>query len=131
MNYIRLVHGVLSKSYRRPEDEKRDEVLFNLKTLFFYNSISLHHYLAYISRLFNYDKNVTYEYPEFEFQDIDSYLDIETPIDLNLIQNKSFEYIKNYVNLNKDQFISIFIIINRLIVIIVRFARSTGTIMFH
>ena len=94
MNYIRLVHGVLSKSYRRPEDEKRDEVLFNLKTLFFYNSISLHHYLAYISRLFNYDKNVTYEYPEFEFQDIDSYLDIETPIDFNLIQNKSFEYIK-------------------------------------
>jgi hypothetical protein len=63
MNYIRLDHGVLNKAYRRPEDVKRDEVLFNLKTLFFYNSISLDHYLSYTGRLFSYDKNVTYQYP--------------------------------------------------------------------
>ena len=101
MNYIRLIHGVLSKGYRRPKDVKRDEVLFNLKTLYFYNSLILHHYLSYTSRLFNYDKNVNYEYPQYEFQDIDSYLDIETQIDLNLIQNKSFEYIKKLCSLKR------------------------------
>ena len=107
MNYIRLDHGVLNKAYRRPEDVKRDEVLFNLKTLFFYNSISLDHYLSYTGRLFSYDKNVTYQYPEYEFPDIDSYLDHEHPIDLICMQDKSFEYIKNYVNLNKNQFIDL------------------------
>ena len=34
MNYIRLSHGLLKKAYRRPEDVKRDEVFFNLKTLY-------------------------------------------------------------------------------------------------
>ena len=107
MNYIRLIHGVLNKAYRRPEDVKRDEVLFNLKTLFFYQSISLGNYLSYTGRLFGYDKNVTYQYPEYEFPDIDSYLDLEHPIDLIFIQDKSFEYIKNYVHLNKNQFIDL------------------------
>ena len=59
MDYVRLIHGVYTKSYRRPEDIKRDEVLFNLKTLLFYNSISLSSYLSFTGRLFGYDKNVT------------------------------------------------------------------------
>ena len=107
MDYVRLIHGVYTKSYRRPEDIKRDEVLFNLKTLLFYNSISLSSYLSFTGRLFGYDKNVTYEYPSFEFPDIDSYLDEELPIDLNYLQGQSFDYIRNYVHLNRDQFIDL------------------------
>ena len=57
--------------------------------------------------MFNYDKNVSNEYPEYEFPDIDSYLDLEIQIDLNFLQNKSFEYIKNYVHLNKNHFIDL------------------------
>ena len=52
--------------------------------------------------MFGYDKNVTYEYP-----DIDSYLDEELPIDLNYLQGKSFDYIRNYVHLNRSQFIDL------------------------
>ena len=64
-------------------------------------------YLAYASRLFSYDQNV--ELSDLETQepveDIYSYLDKEMPIDLGFLQNKSFEYIKNYVSLNNSQFI--------------------------
>ena len=74
------------KSYSSPEDVKRDEVLFNLKKLMFYNSISLDHFLSYTGGLFCNDKNVTYQYPEYEFQDIDSYLNHENLKDLNFFR---------------------------------------------
>ena len=109
INYIQRKNGCLSKSFRRALDIKRDDILFNLKTLLFYNSISLKDYLAYASRLFSYDQNV--ELSDLETQepveDIYSYLDKEMPIDLGFLQNKSFEYIKNYVSLNKSQFIDL------------------------
>ena len=57
--------------------------------------------------MFGYNKNVTYEYPSYEFPDIDSYLDEELPIDLNYLQGKSFDYIRNYVHLNRSQFIDL------------------------
>ena len=56
MNYIQRNNGRLSKSFRRPIDIKRDDILFNLKTLFFYQSISLNNYISYASRLFSYDQ---------------------------------------------------------------------------
>ena len=72
-----------------------------------YNSIILEHFLSYTGLLFGYDKNVTYQYAEYKFQDTDSYLDHKTLIDLNFIQNKFLEYIKNYIHLNRGPLIGL------------------------
>ena len=109
MNYIQRNNGRLSKSFRRPIDIKRDDILFNLKTLFFYQSISLNNSISYASRLFSYDQNVKLtklDKEEIE-DDIYSYLDHDMPINLDYLQSKSFQYIKNYVSLNKSQFIEL------------------------
>ena len=104
MNFIQITNGLSSKVYRRPIDIKRDEVLFNLKILFFYKSISLEIYLSYIGKLFHYDKTV-----EFSESDVDIYgfLDIVHPVDLRSIQVDSFEYIKNYIYYNRVQLIEL------------------------
>ena len=109
MNYIQRINGRLSKSFRRPEDVRRDGILFNLKTLLFYNSVSLHNYLYYASRLFSYHQKVELSNLETENirDDIYSNLDHEIPIDLSSLQGKSYENIKNCLALNKSQFIEL------------------------
>ena len=105
--YIKRVKGVRSKVYRRPIDVKRDENLSILKSLVFYNSISLNNYLLYCSKLFRYDES----HQQICLSDIYNFLDIEHPIDLYYIQMTSFAYIKNYIYLNRPQFIDMVILL--------------------
>ena len=102
---------------------KRDVVLFNLKTLFFNKSLTLHNYLSYTSRLFNYDKNVTNEYPEYEFLDIDSYLHLEIvrsgnclyiAVSLNIsgVENDNFKLRSLFIIFEYECFFRSFIISN-------------------
>ena len=69
----------------------------------------MNNYISYASRLFSYDQNVeltNLDTEEIE-DDIYSYLDHDMPINLDYLQSKSFQYIKNYVSLNKSQFIEL------------------------
>jgi len=83
--------------------KKRDEILSNLKTLLFYNSINLENFLLYSSKLFRYDKSIQLN----EHFDVYSFLDYDVPIDLYYIQNKVIDFIKIYMSLNRSQFINL------------------------
>ena len=54
-------------------------------------------------KLFRYDKTIQLT----EHFDMSSYLDADLPIDLNYIQDKSIDYIKNYMYLNRTQLVDL------------------------
>ena len=66
------------KVYRRPIYVKKDEMLFNLKVMFFYKYISLETYLSFIAKLFKYDKTVEFNETSVDFY---GFLVIEHPVD--------------------------------------------------
>ena len=103
-NFIQRNNGAPSKTYRRPKDIKKDEAILYLKTLLHYNSISLENYLIYIAKLFSYDKSVRLNNQTIDFF---SFVNFNHPIDLRVLQDKPYEYIKNYMQLNKHQFIDL------------------------
>ena len=101
--HIKRVKGERSKAYRRPIYVKGDEILSILKSLLFFNSISLNNYLLYCSKFFRYDKS----HQKTVLSDVYQFLTIELPIELYYLQLKSFNYIKNYIYLNRPQFIDL------------------------
>ena len=98
------MNGAHSKIYRRPIDIKRDDSLSLLKTLHFYNSKSLYNFLSYWSNLFRNDKAIEIVNANFDFY---SFLDFDEDINLFCLQGKSFDYIRNYIYLKRNQFINL------------------------
>ena len=105
IRYIKRINGAPGKIYRRQIDIKRHDSLSLLKTLLFYNSISLYNFLSYCSKLFRYDKAIEIVNANFNFY---SFLDFDEEINLFYLKGKSFDYIKNYIYLKRNQFINFF-----------------------
>ena len=90
---------------------QRDEFIDQLKTLLKNNSLELFTYLKQISYIFRYDKvvNKSVENKEHLLHQKQRYCNIlqqlTHQISLSSIQDKDYNFIKNYIALHRDQFI--------------------------